>query len=162
MQTVLRYKCLAVVAALFAAPIQSVAAEPADARIGTWSHCVTTSEDNQNPVTENVTITFDVVGRGSHTTVRGVAADGSPIDVEFTAMFDGKDYPIKGAPWADTVSLRLINARTSIRTDKKDGKVVVSLKGVVSKDGKTFTITRKGVTPEGEQVVNTSVCERQS
>jgi hypothetical protein len=151
-----------VAAVLCGAAFSAVAAETIDARIGTWSHCEDVPKTDPNLAPPNVTITFEAAGKGSHTVVTGVDDNGSPFTMEYTAMFDGKDYPVKGAPWADTVSLKLIDSRTTIRTDKKDGKVVLTLKGVVSKDGKTFTVTRKAMEPNGESVTATSVCQRQS
>jgi hypothetical protein len=162
MRSVLRIVISSIAGVLCATTVVAVAADIKDARIGTWSHCVDVPKSDSDPAPPNVTIMFEAAGKGSHTIVNGVDDAGSPYTVEYTAMYDGKDYPIKGAPWADTVSLKLIDSRTTIRTDKKDGKVVVTLKGVVSKDGKTFTITRKATGSNGEPVTATSVCERQS
>jgi hypothetical protein len=163
MQPVLRNTILGVTAAVFAPFISNVAAEIKDARIGTWSHCVAAkSKADPNPAPGKLTIKFEAAGSGSHTTVNGANSEGAPVAVEYTAQYDGKDYPLKGAPWADTVSLKLVNSQTTIRTDKKDGKVVQTLKGVVSKDGKTFTITQTVTSPEGKPASIVSVCERQS
>jgi hypothetical protein len=151
-----------VTAILCAMTLPVDAADVKDARIGTWSHCVDVPKTDPDEAPVNATIMFEAAGKGSHSIVTVIDESGSPHTVEYTAMFDSKDYPIKGASWADTVSLKLIDSRTTIRTDKKDGKVVLTLKGVVSKDGKTFTIIRKAMGPNGEAETATSVCERQS
>ena len=79
----------------------------------------------------------------------------------YTANYDGKDYPLAGVPNADTVSLKRIDARTTERTDKKDGKVVQTLARVVSQDGKTMTVTSKGTNAQGQTVNNVAVWEKQ-
>jgi hypothetical protein len=61
--------------------------------------------------------------------------------------YDGKDYPLKGSPIADTVSLERPDALTTLRTDKKDGK--------------TFTVAINGVNAKGEPFNNMLVFERQ-
>jgi len=61
------------------------------------------------------------------------ATDGKKTTSTYTANFDGKDYPLSGsALGADKVSLKRIDARTTERTDKKDGKVVLTIKRVVT------------------------------
>jgi hypothetical protein len=46
-------------------------------------------------------------------------------------------------------------------TRKKAGKVVSTATSVVSKDGKTRTLTEKGVNAKGEKISNTLVYEKQ-
>jgi hypothetical protein len=45
--------------------------------------------------------------------------------MEFNAKFDGKDYPMIGVPWADTVSVKWIDARTPQAIQGRRGHVVV-------------------------------------
>jgi hypothetical protein len=72
-----------------------------------------------------------------------------------------KDYPLTGSDLADTVSLKRIDAHTSERTDKKGGKIVQTFRRVVSKDGKTMTVTIKGTNAQGQTVNNVVVFEKQ-
>ena len=60
---------------------------------------------------------------------------------------DGKDYPLKGSPLADTVSAKRINERTEESLWKKDGEVILTLRNVISADGKTLnqTMTARNV-----------------
>ena len=53
-----------------------------------------------------------------------------------------------------------VNALTTVRTDKKSGKVVATLKSVMAKNGKTYTVAVKSKTPKGVPVYNTLVFER--
>jgi hypothetical protein len=58
---------------------------------------------------------------------------------------DGKEYPQlpRGAETTNTVTQRLIDARTVDGVTKRDGKVVGGFTQVVSADGKTLTYTPK-------------------
>lgn len=64
----------------------------------------------------------------------------APSGEGYTAKLDGKDYPYKGAFFADTVSLKRINAHTIEETDKLNGQVVTVSKMTVSSDGKTMKV----------------------
>jgi hypothetical protein len=44
---------------------------------------------------------------------------------------------------------------------KREGKVIDSIRAVVSKDGKTMTSYEKGEDPKGRQIDNTDVFEKQ-
>jgi len=81
---------------------------------------------------------------------------------DYTAAYDGNDYPIKGSPVANTVTLKRIDARTTERFDKKDGHVMLVYRRVVSPDGKTMTVTIEGVNAQGQKVNNVVVFEKQS
>ena len=56
--------------------------------------------------------------------------------MEFTATYDGKEYPYKGSPLWDTIALTRVDAQTVSFTQKKDGKIALTGTRVVSKDGK--------------------------
>lgn len=160
MQSVLRNMILAMAAVAFAASMSSVAAQSKDPRMGTWNLNVEKSKFSPGPAPKSLTITFEPAGKGVKLITSGVNADGSASATEYTANYDGKDYPLKGSAMADTVSLTRVNSRTTIRTDKKDGKVVLKFKTVLANKGKTYTVTMNGKTAKGEPVKNTLVFER--
>src|ERR1700758_1959895 len=56
-----------------------------------------------------------------------------PIDVKA----DGTDQPVKGHPYYDSVSIKVVDDRTIEEVDKKGGKTVATSKTAVSPDGKT-------------------------
>lgn len=58
-----------------------------------------------------------------------------PIEVRA----DGQDHKITGDPCSDTVSVKVVDDRTTEETEKKNGKIVGTLRMVVSADGKTAT-----------------------
>jgi len=129
--------------------------------VGTWNLNLAKSKFSPTPPVQSSTLTYEAVEQGVKATVKGTDAEGKPIDYQYTANYDGKDYPITGAPNADTVSLKRINAYKVEQTRKKAGKVVLTMTLVVSKDGKTLTTTAKGVNAKGEKVSGTAVYEKQ-
>ena len=94
-------------------------------------------------------------------TVDGTDRDGKPTHNEWTGKFDGKDYPVTGDPTSDARSYKKIDDRTLALTVKKDGKVTVSGRIVVSADGKSRTVTTSGTDPQGKEFKNTAVYDKQ-
>jgi hypothetical protein len=84
-----------------------------------------------------------------------------PRHTAFDAKTDGKDYPLTGVPNADTISVKRIGANTIETTWKKDGKTVMTTRGVVSSDGKTRTVTFNGTNAQGQKVHNVVVYEKE-
>jgi len=138
-----------------------LSAQASDPRIGTWKLNAAKSKYSPGPAPQALTVNVEPSGQGEKVTTEFVNADGTRTTTEYTANFDGKDYPLTGSQIADTVSLKRSNARTTVRTDKKGGKVAQTLRRVVSKDGKTMTVTTKGTNAQGQAVNNVAVFEKQ-
>jgi hypothetical protein len=138
-----------------------VAAQASNPRIGTWKLNVEKSKYSPGPAPQSTTMKIEASGDGEKATTEGVNAAGTATKTQYTASFDGKDYPLTGSQNADTVSLKRIDARTMERTDKKGEKVVATSTRVVSEDGKTMTVTTKGTNAQGQAVDNVSVWEKQ-
>jgi hypothetical protein len=136
-------------------------AQAADSIIGTWTLNVAKSTYSPGPPPKSLTVKFEVAGDGIKSTADTVAADGSGSHTEYTANYDGKDYPLKGMKDADTVSLRQVDANSTVRADKKAGKVVRTYTRKLSADGKTMTVTITGSDEQGRTINNAVVLERQ-
>lgn len=98
-----------IVALTLVAAVQLFAADP---RIGTWklvSAKVTTDRPNIRTITA---------------VPNGIRVADSPVGLESTARFDGRDYPVKGIPAFNQISPRQIGKSTIEVTNKKDGKFV--------------------------------------
>jgi hypothetical protein len=143
------------------ADIANLSAQTSDPRIGTWKLNVAKSKNSPGPAPQSLTVKVEPSGQGEKVTTEFVNADGTRTTTEYTANFDGKDYPLTGSQIADTVSLKRSNARTTVRTDKKGGKVAQTLRRIVSNDGKTMTVTTKGTNAQGQTVNNVAVFEKQ-
>jgi hypothetical protein len=68
---------------------------------------------------------------------------------------------VTGSAAIDELSLKRVNDHTIDATGKKNGKVVYTDKRTVSKDGKTFTISRTGTSPDGNAIHATIVFDKQ-
>jgi hypothetical protein len=133
----------------------------ADPAIGTWKLNVAKSKYRPGPAPKGATITYEASGDGVKRTGETVKADGQTTSFSYTAQYDGKDYPVTGNPNADTIVLKRINDYTSEATLKRGGKVTTTARRVVSKDGKTLTLTLKGTNAQGQTVNSVSVYEKQ-
>jgi hypothetical protein len=132
----------------------------ADMMAGTWELNVSKSKMTPGPLPKSGTRTYDVTGKQVKSVQKGIGADGKPTLVQFTASYDGKDYPYVGSPLYDTVALNWVDNFTASFVQKKNGKVVLTGQRVVSKDGKTMTIAGKGTDPAGKPVEIALVFER--
>ena len=150
------------VGAVLALGVADLSAQMSDPRIGTWKLNVEKSKYSPGPAPQSVTVKVEAAGQGEKTNTAFVNADGSRTATEYTANFDGKDSPLTGSQFgADMVSLKRIDARTTERSDKKGEKVVQVLTRVVSQDGKTMTVTTKGMNTQGQAVNNVGVFNKQ-
>lgn len=145
-------------AILFAAAVVCVAAD--NVNMGTWKLDEAKSKIGAG-APKNTTVVYEAAGDSVKVIVDGVGADGKPSHNEWTGKFDGKDYPLTGDPTADTRSYKQIDASTLELTNKKGGKVVVSGKITVSADGKTRTVSTKGIDANGKKVATTAVYNKQ-
>jgi hypothetical protein len=136
-------------------------AQATDPVIGMWKLDPAKSKYSPGPPPKSLTLKFETVGEGLKLTSDGVGAEGQATHTEYTAKYDGKDYPITGSTISDTVSLKRIDTNTVERTDKKSGKIVQTLMRKISSDGKTMTATVKGTNAAGQPVNNELVFVKQ-
>ena len=141
-------------------PAMSLSAQAADPASGIWELNLAKSKFSPGPPPKSQTRTFEVSGADVKYTLKGIDAEGKPTLVQFTAKYDGKDYPVTGSPDFDAISLKHVDAVTTEATLKKGGKVVQTSTRVVSKDGKTLTLTVKGTNAKGQAVNNVSVFDK--
>ena len=132
-----------------------------DPQVGVWKLNVAKSTSSPLPAPKSATTTIEAVGTGAKVVVDQVAADGTKRHWEFTADYDGKDSPVTGNPDVDTVARTRTNPTTVQTISKKGGKVIDHSDVAVSSDGKTRTVTTKGVNASGQQVNNVGCYEKQ-
>lgn len=140
--------------------VLSVAAA-ADQHSGTWKMNPAKSKYSPGPTPRSLTVKVDCDENGIKLDSEGTNADRTPTHVEYSAKFDGKDYPITGT-YADTVSVKRIDANTIQSTlRKKYGKLMLIVTSTVSTDGKTRTSTFKGTDGQGHDINNIVVYDKQ-
>ena len=128
--------------------------------LGTWVLNVAKSKHTPGPPPKEQTVINEAAGAGMRTTAKGVDPSGKPLSVSFTSTFDGKDHPVTGNPDWDSNAYTRVDSHTLQVTRKKAGKVVQTGTNVVSKDGKTRTVTVTGVNAQGQKINNVSVYEK--
>jgi len=133
----------------------------ADPAIGTWKLNTAKSKYSPGPAPKSATITYEETADGVKRTGESIDADGNKTSFEYTAKYDGKDYPVSGSDLFDAIALKRLNDRTVESTLKKSGKVVTTARRVVSKDGKTLTLTITGTNAKGQKMKNIAVYEKQ-
>jgi hypothetical protein len=122
----------------------------ADVRVGTWKYDAAKSKfDPPSGAYKSRTAKVEAAGEGIKVSVEGVGADGKAQSYSYTVSYDGKDYPVTGSPVADSISYKKVDENTIEGTSKKGGQVTSTATIVVSKDGKTLTVTTKGKTDKG-------------
>ena len=128
-------------------------------QMGTWKLNETKSKFTGKA--RNNSVVYEAAGDQTKVTVDGVDENGSAVHNEWTGKFDGKDYPVTGDSNSDTRSYRMINKNTLALTNRKAGKVTLTGRIVVSRDGKTRTVTTTARTAQGKKVTNVAVYDKQ-
>ncbi len=137
-----------------------VSAQTVDPRVGTWNLNVAKSKYAPGPAPKSQVLTIEAAGKGEKVKSEIVTAAGETTVTEYTADFDGKPHPLKGSDTADTVTIKRVDSHTTERVDSKGGKTVATYHRVVSKDGKTMTVTIKGTDAKGQATNNVVVFEK--
>lgn len=153
---------IGVVVAAFALCVSPAAGQSQDHWIGTWKLNTAKSKYNPGPAPRSSTLTMVAAANGAIKQIVETipATSFLPTRSELTAKFDGQDIPVKGNPNADTSAYKRIDSRTYEVVSKKDGKVTLTSRVVISADGKTRTVTQTGVNAQGQKVNNTLVYDR--
>lgn len=140
----------------------------ADNFSGTWKLNVAKSKYSPGPAPQSGMTKTEATADGLKIVADGVNAEGKKTHTEYSAKFDGKDYPDKvlldgtiDPAGADMISIKKIDDFTYEATAKLKGKVLTVTKNVISKDGKTRTQTVTGTNAQGKPINNAVVYEKQ-
>jgi hypothetical protein len=148
--------------AVVALAITTVTGFGADNSIGTWKLNVAKSKYTPGPFpATSVTSKREASDGGVRVTNTGERPGGIQINGSYTAKYDGKEVAVSGEPY-DRIAIRQVNANTF--TDERrntGGSYKATGRLVVSKSGKTFTLTMKGTGADGKMFSSTFVMEKQ-
>jgi len=139
-----------------------VASAQGDAHVGTWELNLEKSTFNPGPPPQKQFLWYKAEGKGLTALLQGIDAAGKPIDLDPSNLainFDGQDHPTARANY-DSSAWTRISANKYVVNRKKAGKVVLTSTNVVSDDGKTMTITTKGVGEDGRPINNVRVYDK--
>ena len=144
--------------------ITTVAAFGADNSLGTWQLNVEKSKFSPPPLAlKSLNVVREAADGGVKATITGERTDGTPVNASFTAKYDGTTSTLAGTgtPY-DTIAIKQVNANTFTDERKKTGTPYHSTgHTVISKDGKTMTVTVKGTDATGKPLMTTLVFEKQ-
>jgi len=133
----------------------------ADNWMGTWKLNVEKSKYSPGPAPKSLTLKYQTSQGVITLTSDGVDAQGKATHGTYSSKFDGKETSWEGNPDADLAAPKKIDDNSFENVWKKGGKVTFTVKAVVSKDGKTFTVSQTGKNAKGEAVNITAVYEKQ-
>jgi hypothetical protein len=157
-------KTLGLVLAIFCASMNLHADD--DLFVGVWKVNLAKSKYSPDPPPQSSVVTTESSGsNGIKVVVNTINAQGNKITNAYTANYDGKEYPFvqtgAGAVSGQTVTLKRINSHTVDRNTYLAGKIFVAETWVLSKDGKTRTVTQTGTNAKGQAIHNVIVQDRQ-
>ena len=141
--------------------LTSLALSAADMRSGTWKLNTAKSKFSPGPGPKSNIITYSMEGDWVVGKAESVNAEGKATSGSNRYKLDGKEYPYKTPLVEGTISVKQIDDFNSEATIKGGGKHRVTSKTVISKDGKTRTLTSPGVNAEGKPVNSVAVYEKQ-
>ncbi len=132
-----------------------------NAHMGTWKLNEAKSKIPAG-ATKNHTVVYEAAGDSIKIIVDGTDSAGNAVHNEWTGKFDGKDYPLTGDPNAESRAYTRVGARTLAMTIKKDGKVTVTGRIIVTANGKSRTVTTSGTDAQGKKFRTVAVYDKQS
>jgi hypothetical protein len=145
------------------AVIASPASAQIESRVGTWELNLAKSTFSPGPPPQRQTLVFEAAGPQWTALLQGIDAAGKPINPDVNNLsisFDERDHVTPTADY-ETTAWKCVDANTYQVIRKKAGKVVLTSTNVLSKDGRTMTITTKGHDAAGQTINNVRVYDKQ-
>jgi hypothetical protein len=128
---------------------------------GTWKLDAAKSKLAGSGIGTTGTVHIESDGKSLKVSVESTDPKGQPANFTYEGTLDGKPSTATGSPNFDTISLQRVNEHTIAATGKKGNKVVFTDRRVVSKNGKTMTLSRSGTNAEGKKFNATLVFDKQ-
>ncbi len=133
--------------------------------VGTWKLNLARSRYEPGPMPRSAVDVNSAAAAGAmHSVQEWVEADGKAGRAEWTAKFDGKDYPVTGGVAGTTISLKRPDPKDPGTVDwvwKVPGQPTTTGRTVYAKDGKTRVIDDKMVGADGKTRVRHRFYDRQ-
>jgi hypothetical protein len=150
-----------VLLALAVAAFPQVSFAQSNPFVGTWQLNLAKSKYSPGPPPKSQTANIQAEGQGERATITGVGAEGNPINITLTSVFDGMPHPVVGDPKQDAYASTRVDAYTHIYSDFKAGKLVGTTTIVVSPDAKTLTSTAIILDANGKLINDITVFDKQ-
>ena len=157
-RTLLRALFVSVCLLIAAGPL--LGADKSDKFIGVWKLNKAKSKYIRDREPKNLKLKWKSYGNGGiRFSSERFAAEGS---IQYTAFYDGKDYPVRFAEGYDTVSLNRIDDNTVECIFKKNGQTVSTSRRVLSPDGASMTVIATGTNNAEGEAQDTDVYDREA
>lgn len=138
-----------------------LAAQATDTSVGIWKLNVAKSAFGSQSPPKAQTRTYTATPNGTHVVIEEQGADGKTTKTDLTITYDGKPHPASGNPDFDTVAATRVDAYETKADLIRNGKVIGSLRRLVSQDGKTLTINMRTERADGRTETALLVYDRQ-
>jgi hypothetical protein len=132
-----------------------------DRILGTWVLNLVKSKYTPGPAPKSQRRTYEANPDGIRTTVVTVFADGRSTTVEFVADYDSIEHPVTGSAGSDMIRMKKINDETAEAILLHAGTVIGVARRVISRDGKTMTISYQGKDSRDNLVKSESLYEKE-
>lgn len=130
--------------------------------LGAWKINIARSLFSTGPAPKSGLLIYEAIGNGVfRATTETMSAEGKPNKSTRTIRYDGRLYPETGANNVDASAYTRVDEYTEQFTRTKSGKITETGTRVVSRDGKTYTITSSGINAQGQRFNNVIVFEKQ-
>lgn len=128
--------------------------------LGSWKLDLAKSKFNPGPAPKSNTVTWERWQGGFKAIIDNTDARGKGTHHVITFKLDGKAHRVPGPAQPTTVTFkRMDHAFENVR--RVNGKITFATRRVVSRDGKTLTVTQTGTNAQGQTVNNRLVLTRQ-
>jgi hypothetical protein len=112
------------------------------------------------PVTKSQILTIETDGFNVTMREELINDKDEVLIISLSGTFDGRDNNVEGTPFADTVSYRLLSSNSIEGIAKKDGKVCVKEKAVLSEDRNSINVAYISYDQNGNTIRNFGYFER--
>ena len=133
----------------------------ADPTLGTWKLNVRKSRFMPGPAFQSETRAYTEEKDGIKVTIQTTDGKGRRVNSVYLTTPDGQQHAVSGSGGpADSVALKRINEFTAESILMHAGKEIAKTTRVVAEDGKSMTITYRGLDPYGDAVNYTLIFDR--
>jgi hypothetical protein len=132
--------------------------------VGTWKINLEKSKYPAGMAPKSLTRTLTADGDNVTYKFEGEGPDGAAFSYGWTCKYDGKDSEVSGTGMplgADHIAIKQLNSHMLSATLKKGDKAVGTSSATVSHDGKTLTLTSKGMDANGKPLKTVAVYDKQ-
>jgi hypothetical protein len=151
------------VSSLFVCLIAQASFAQNEVFVGNWQANIAMSRYDPGPGPQSETMRIESVNGAIKVSLDGVNQQG-PYHSESTGKFDGVDVPVLATPARSatfTYAFSTIDSHTWEIAIKVNGQRRITVRNVVSADGRTITSTSTAVTTQGTTVSQVVLYEKQ-